>query len=136
MSEVRIVAVGKPIPQGSKRIGKNARTGGPIVIDDNPNLRAWRHQVTLCAQAAHRGRPFDGPVTVDATFRLERPRAARDRQYPTVKPDADKLLRACLDSLSGVTYVDDAQVVGFVVRKLYSEKEPPGVTIVVKEVGG
>jgi Holliday junction resolvase RusA-like endonuclease len=44
-------------------------------------------------------------------------------------PDLDKLVRAILDSLTGVVWRDDAQVVDIVARKVYAET--PGVDIAI-----
>lgn len=41
--------------------------------------------------------------------------------YPTKKPDADNIAKSILDSLNGIAYHDDSQVVELNVTKLYSE---------------
>lgn len=138
MSEVRIVAVGEPVPQGSHRVVTNPRTQQSLVIESNPRLRAWRRTVKVAAKAVMGDeRPFVRPVTVDITFRLLRPRTIQDRVYPCVEGsgDLDKLVRAIFDAITKVAIYTDALVVGLNTRKLYAEKEPPGVTIIVKEVG-
>lgn len=40
---------------------------------------------------------------------------------PTVKPDADNLVKSIADSLNGIAYRDDKQIVDCQVRKFYSE---------------
>lgn len=51
---------------------------------------------------------------------------------PTVKPDGDNILKAVKDSLSGVFYIDDKQVVSESVQKYYA---PEGcLKIVLYEV--
>ena len=40
---------------------------------------------------------------------------------PTVKPDCDNLAKSILDSLNGLAYHDDKQVVELVVKKYYAE---------------
>lgn len=42
---------------------------------------------------------------------------------PTKKPDTDNIAKICLDSLNGIAYYDDSQIVELVVEKWY-EKEP------------
>ena len=49
--------------------------------------------------------------------------------HPTVKPDVDKLSRSVLDALTGIVWVDDAQVVDKTVRKRYAETDRMEVTI-------
>lgn len=41
--------------------------------------------------------------------------------YPTKKPDADNIAKSILDSLNGIAYHDDSQVVKLNVTKQYSE---------------
>ena len=65
-------------------------------------------------------------------FQLRRPRTVR-REYPTVPPDLDKLIRAVLDSLSGIAYIDDSQVVEIIARKSYAEE--PGLDISISPYG-
>jgi hypothetical protein len=57
---------------------------------------------------------------------------AHKRPYPVVKPDLDKLMRAVLDSLTGVIYVDDSQVVKAEPTKDYGPRE--SVTIHVEAI--
>lgn len=53
---------------------------------------------------------------------------------PTKKPDADNVLKAVFDGMNGVVWVDDVQACGVVLRKRYAET--PGVTVVVRKMGG
>lgn len=41
-------------------------------------------------------------------------------ELPTKKPDLDNILKAVLDGLNGIAFVDDSQVVAVAVRKLYA----------------
>ena len=52
---------------------------------------------------------------------------------PWVKPDLDKLIRAVLDGLTGVAYVDDAQVTLISASKSYGSVE--GVWITIEQLG-
>jgi len=132
-----VEVIGEPIPQGSMRAMLNRHTGQPFLINDNDRTKTWRRQVKASAKAvmaAREQRPIAGPVTVDLTFRLTRPRTIQDRVYPCVPPDVDKLTRAVLDACSKTLYADDGLVVGLVARKLYAYRQEAGVTITVKEV--
>jgi len=96
---LRTFVAGHPLGQGSMRsLGKGRMT------HNNPQLRAWRSSVAWEARLAHGCRQLEaGPVSVSANFSL-RPRRKGD------SPDLDKLVRAVLDALTGVVYVDDRQV--------------------------
>ena len=50
---------------------------------------------------------------------------------PTKKPDLDNIAKAVLDSLNGIAYKDDSQIVSMVVSKKYSNR--PRVEITLKE---
>ena len=50
----------------------------------------------------------------------------------TIKPDTDNIAKSILDSLNGIAYLDDKQVIKLVVEKYYAEV--PSVSIEIKEV--
>ena len=64
--------------------------------------------------------PKPVPVSVRVDFYLPRPKTVK-RQYPTVPPDVDKLLRSTLDGIteSGIIE-DDAQIIEAYTRKMYA----------------
>jgi Holliday junction resolvase RusA-like endonuclease len=140
---LRIVVVGTPRPQGSKKAFYNAKLGRALVVDDNDvKLRTWRQDVVSATVAAIRAARFEkaAPQTalgVTITFMMPRPkghwRTGRNAHllrddvsaYPSTKPDGDKLLRATMDAMrdAGV-YVDDAQVVDYEVHKRWASERP------------
>jgi Holliday junction resolvase RusA-like endonuclease len=90
------------------------------------------------------GVPYYGAaaVRVTTTFRLARPTShmrtngapsARWRAHPTGKPDRDNLEKALLDALTGLLWIDDAQVCAGEPRKRYTAPgESPGAVVVVE----
>lgn len=50
---------------------------------------------------------------------------------PTKKPDLDNIAKAVLDSLNGIAYKDDSQIVSMMISKKYSDR--PRVEITLKE---
>jgi Holliday junction resolvase RusA-like endonuclease len=152
-----ITVVGKPQPQGSVKAfvptykggAPVRRADGSIVVNltsDNPALKQWRDRVSDEALRAGALEPTpDVAFEVDCTFFLERPKAhcgtgrnegiVKDGApaYPVVRPDADKLLRAVLDALTGRVWADDAQVVVATARKRYARfMEPARVVVVIR----
>lgn len=110
-------------PQGSSRAF--VVKGRAVVTSSNPQLKDWRNLIASAARDEMKGLPpLDEPVEVEAVFYLPRPKSVK-REYPSVKPDCDKLLRALLDGLTNVIYRDDAQVVGAVARKRYVDAQHP-----------
>lgn len=53
---------------------------------------------------------------------------------PTKKPDADNIAKSILDSLNGIAYNDDAQVVYLEIDKSYSELPRVEVALYIQEV--
>ncbi len=133
---------GVPVTQGSARAILHRTTGRPILIPDrSKELRSWREAVASAAARAVK-EPLRGPVLLALLFDLlppkSRPVSLRtDRQvfewaYPWRRPDADKLARAALDSMTGVLFYDDAQIVDLIVRKRYGVRA--GLTVTAESV--
>jgi len=104
---------------------------------DNPQLKWWRRAIAQEAMI-RRLKKFDReiPLSVSLEFVLERPPSVRKkRKHPSVRPDLDKLIRAICDALTGVIWVDDAQVCRLRdVRKCYGQ--PARVEITVEPLLG
>lgn len=112
---------GKPAPAGSKRAFKHRSTGRVMVVDASKESRPWKAQVAdAAAQAMNGGELLRGPLTLELTFWLPRPKGHLSVKgtvkpsapsAPAVKPDLLKLARGVEDALTGVCYFDDAQIV-------------------------
>lgn len=115
---IGIIVNGTPAPQGSKR-----HVGGGIMIESSKLVAPWREAVkwaTLKAMHAHGIGRIIGPVKVEITFSLCRPKNAAKRRYPANKPDIDKLLRSTFDALSDAgIWEDDSRVVDQASRKVF-----------------
>ena len=132
---------GEPITEGSTRA---FASGQRVVVthDRGPELAAWRTRVKRAAQEAAREAGweprYDGPVVVDAVFMLRRPKSAKKRLMPHVKPDLDKLIRAVGDALApykqpGVLK-DDSRIVTWRATKDYDDAYKSGALIYVSRV--
>lgn len=104
---------------------------GLLVHQHRSGLVAWRHAIGDQARIAMGFLPaLDGPVAVRARFALPRPRSRPKRDHwPDRRPDLDKLGRALLDALTGIVFLDDAQVVALDPTKEYAGM--PGVNVSV-----
>ena len=126
---------GIAVTQGSGRATINSHTGRAVYVPDHrKELRLWRRSVALVA-GQQRVMPLEGPVGVSLDFKLIRGKTVK-RTYPTVKPDLDKLERAVLDALTGIAWLDDAQVVEVRKRKFYADGDGAGLIISIWEVTG
>jgi Holliday junction resolvase RusA-like endonuclease len=92
---------------------------GHILHSQGSALAVWRSTIALSARFAG-AKPVEGPIGIEITFRVRRPKTVK-REFPSVAPDLDKYIRACLDALTGICYVDDSQVVDIRSRKVYSD---------------
>ena len=140
---IRLVVRGKPVTQGSHVAILPKHATKPIVVEGGnrearQRHRDWRNAVASEARrwmSEHeRTTLIRSPLVVRMTFSmsLAASKPKHTRWWPTGKGsgDVDKLARAILDSMTGVLFEDDAQVVGLVVAKDHGD--PPGVTIEVE----
>jgi crossover junction endodeoxyribonuclease RusA len=116
-----------PRPQGSKR-----HVGGGIMLESSKHVANWRAFARLCAVQAMQGREIAAkgtPVRLVVRFRFDRPQKHYNSKglksdaamFHVSKPDSDKLLRALLDSMSGVVFYDDSQVCELSIDKCYDK---------------
>ncbi|MGH8982546.1 MAG: RusA family crossover junction endodeoxyribonuclease [Acidimicrobiia bacterium] len=139
---IEIVVYGIAQPAGSKTAGRTSN-GRLFVRDSAKGSAAWKRAVAQVAGAEMAGRHLlDGPLALEAAFHLPRPKGhygARGLRpsapdFPTVKPDTTKLLRAVEDALTGIVYRDDAQIVRQHVTKDYAGGGPVRVEIRISSV--
>lgn len=120
MREVRFTVFGRALPQGSKNAFK---TGNRVVlVEASKGLKPWRSVVALEAKQTMLDVQdmalIEGAVSVELLFQFVPGKTVKRKQM-TTKPDVDKLSRAILDSLTGVVWKDDSQVIELRARKSY-----------------
>ena len=128
-------------PAGSKNAFMHPATKRIIVTDSGgQNTRDWKTSVRQVA-VEYFDKPLEGPIKLEITFQMIRPKchwrsgqykhlfSKYARKYPTVKPDATKLLRCLEDALTKIAWIDDTQVVIQNVYKVYAETSGAQVTI-------
>ena len=124
---------GVPRPQGSHKAF--VVKGHAHVTESNEETNPWRADIHA-AVAEVTGTTMmvypAGPVALTLLFVMPRRKNEPKRVTPPHlrAPDTDKLVRAAVDSLIGLVYSDDAQVVDIRARKRTARPgEPPGVHI-------
>ena len=136
MSGIVFTAVGNPATKGSARAF--IVRGRAIVTNDCKRERPWAQEVRRCADYAMVLQPWIGPVVVRVEFRMSRPKRLGKRRVNVLfdrRSDIDKCLRSILDALSGVCFLDDAQVVGIEAVQFYADfGQPPGATVAVRPI--
>jgi crossover junction endodeoxyribonuclease RusA len=124
----KFAVFGVPAPQGSKRHIGNGR-----MIEASKYLPAWRKAIETECQSLFE-EPMDGALEVELWFYLPKPSSV-SREYPTVMPDTDKLVRGVLDGLTkGAAIVDDKLVVDLHAYKRYSVDGWTGVHITITQI--
>lgn len=141
IAPIIFTVAGRPQTKGSgrgipfiRRHGPKAGRLGVRVTNDNPKTASWENQVRHEAQQV-RPRPgpwSECPVRLRVVFGLVKPKSWAKTQpdWPYRRPDLDKLLRVIQDAMTGVIYVDDAQVCMIATEKVFTAS--PGVQVEVR----
>jgi Holliday junction resolvase RusA-like endonuclease len=103
--------------------------GRPILTTSARGLGEWTQKIAAAAYG--QTTQLESPARVQITFYLPRPKSLKKSiVYPSKRPDVDKLARAVLDALTGITWRDDSQVTYLCVMKVYASGTcPPGAQI-------
>lgn len=138
MKEVRFTVDGEPKGKGRPRF--NRYTGHAITPKDTANYEAvvrWEytnqckgHRFPDDAMLDMRITSYYGLAKSDS--RKKREEKLRGALRPTKKPDCDNVVKIIADSLNGVAYRDDTQIVDCQVRKFYAEI--PRVVVRIREI--
>lgn len=133
MTTVSFDVPGLPQSQGSLRAF--VRGNKALLTSTNTKLRSWRADVRTIA-ADHCPEPTRGAVGLGLAFWFPRPAShygtgkrsnvlkANAPAFHAQAPDADKLVRACFDALSGIAYRDDRQVAIVSAKKHWTSQTP------------
>ena len=114
----------KPQPRPKARLVK-PRVGKAFIQVYTPStgVAEWRTAVARAGRREIR-EPFRGPLAIDITVYLERPKRLDSKRAdpgaalaPEAVGDVDNFGKAILDALHGVAFFNDAQVTDLAVRK-------------------
>ena len=115
-----------------------------MIVDACAKSGDWKADVKAFARQEYKGPLLDGPIELSIIFYMPRPKnhfgtgkkagilKANAPQWHTTKPDRTKLTRGLEDSLTGVIWRDDSQVVCGDIRKVYGSL--PGARIIVRQI--
>lgn len=84
----------------------------------HPDDRVYEEEVAYNYRTQTDGYMFEGPVTVTMLFTTVKPKSVK-RDYPTVRPDLDNVIKSVMDGLNGTAWKDDAQVCRLIAEKQY-----------------
>jgi Holliday junction resolvase RusA-like endonuclease len=125
---VYFVVTGKPTGKGRPRA--STRGGFVRMYTDAKTLGYEAAIADEAARAMGEMEPFETPMQMQVSCYYPIPKSPGPRRskqdavdgelYPKVKPDLDNVVKAVLDAINGVVYVDDAQVINLVATKRYA----------------
>jgi Holliday junction resolvase RusA-like endonuclease len=135
---IKLTVYGKPQPQGSSRAFIPKGWNRAVITSDNKELKSFRQEASKAALVARNEAGFTDvifgkhvPVEVSFKFFFQRPASvSKKRVEHVVKPDLSKLVRAAEDSLTGIIFHDDSQIVSYgSTRKEYGLPERAEITV-------
>ncbi len=125
MASVSFTVPGNPQGKARPRFGNgHTYTPAKTVMYENLIRACYRRMVKMLGHE----NPFQGQVQVYITAVYPIPKSASKKRrgamlggklLPTVKPDLDNVIKAVLDALNGVAYLDDSQIVSLSASKRY-----------------
>jgi Holliday junction resolvase RusA-like endonuclease len=148
VSEISFIIYGSAIAQPRQR-HRIIETGFKKFVHNytpaKAPVNAWKSDVKAAAVAEIKRYPdfqiWRGPIELTATFYLPRPQSKfkkKDSDGPiphVTKPDIENLLKAGMDALTGVVFVDDKLICEIHCQKLYHEKNKgPRAEIALREI--
>ena len=103
---------------------------------NNARYSEFKAALGLFAKIAMRGRePFTAAIRLTAEFYKPRPKKSKHHcgNFAVVPSfgDTDNFLKAAMDALTGICYLDDRQVVEVIGRKFFGK---PHIEIIVEEL--
>lgn len=125
-------AVGKGRPRLTTR-GGYAHAYTPAKTREFENLVSWSAKRAMCQrQPVASGRALFVQITVSLIPPLSWSKKRRGEAFGAFcskKPDTDNVAKAILDGMNGIVYEDDAQVVGLIVQKFYTEENEINIKV-------
>ena len=131
-----------PEPQGRPRF---ARRGKFVQTYDPPKSKKFKTELRRLAEIEYAEQPYHAeqhkPILVDLKIykpmlksfsKIKRSKANKGDLRPTAKADADNYAKGILDSLNGLFWHDDGQIVDLHIGKYYSDN--PRIEMEIREI--
>jgi len=136
---IQFMIPGIPVAKGRPRFTK---TG--IVYTPKKTKEAEAHIMAHAAIRMKEARPLLGPLTLRVNFYMPIPESYSKKKtelanngkiFPAKTPDASNLLKLVEDSLNGVCWSNDSQIVSLSANKYYSDEPRTVVTVMPVIIG-
>ena len=134
--QVSFICYSRAAPQGSKR-----HIGGGVMIEASKRVKPFRSDLQgIAIEATPIGWDLGLQYEMTIEFHFRRPASHLTSKgaltksaplYPTGRNigDLDKLVRAVLDSLTGICYYDDSSVVDIKAKKVFRSRDEVIISI-------
>ena len=142
---ISFIVYGQAKPAGALQIGRTGDGRSFLHHRSSKSLAEWKAAIKREAAEATHGSPYTGAVALDARFYVQRPAGHYGKRglrpsapaYPIKRSvgDIDKLARALLDALTGVSFLDDSQVVDLKLSKRYADDGPVHIAVQIRQLG-
>lgn len=131
MKTYKFTVYGTPVPKGRPRFAIHG--GFPVVYTPKKTRDAEEHFrneaiSSVFKQTGKPVKPFSGKVMVVLGFFKPKPKSCKTEDW-VQRPDADNMTKTILDSLNGVFWNDDSQIVSILAFKEFSAEARTEVEI-------
>lgn len=144
-NKIFFTVIGEPIGKGRPKFtrqGNYVRTYTPEKTASYENLVKLEYEIQVLN---NKKSPFsfneDTPLSLEIKAYFKIPKSTSKKRKtlmeegkirPIKKPDIDNVFKVIADSLNGIAYKDDSQIISGSVSKFYSEQ--PRVEVTIKEM--
>lgn len=125
--KISFVIPGKPV---GKARPKFARRGNFVSTYTPKATVDYENWVKTCFKNKNPDwQPTEKALIVEIKAFFVRPKSNKHIHPTTVRLDADNIAKAICDGLNGIAYLDDKQIVGLIINKLWGDIENVKVDI-------
>ena len=122
-------------PRAKERPRFNRSTGTAFTPATTKKAEKEQQSMFLGAWGKNRAPiPTDVPLRLYFQFFISKPKTVT-REFPTVRPDVDNMVKLTLDAMIGPILEDDGNVIDIIAEKRYADKDYIKVTIVRAQHG-
>lgn len=129
---IKLIVPGNPVSKGRPRVCK----WGTYTPEKTVNYETLIKELFIVSNQEK----LNGALSLDmrAFFPIPKSTSKKNRElmieqqiFPTKKPDLDNIIKIIGDSLNGLAYDDDSQIITVLAQKAYSDN--PRVEITIRE---
>jgi Holliday junction resolvase RusA-like endonuclease len=112
----------RPIGKARPRFTRSGNAYTPDTTKKFEQALGWSAKAAMGST-----KPLSGPIHVSITAKFKHYKGIG---LHIIKPDADNIIKSCLDSLNSIVYLDDSQVCSLVIKKLTAGSDSLRIEIV------